>query len=133
MNSKYSPVMKKAGKYSPEVKSALNKSGVYLVFTRSGALVYIGMSQSNLYKTISRHFQSWNDPRQKRTTYAQGGGYKVRIIFTTKAQAPRLERSLIIKLRPRDNPDKFDQYTLEDLTPSQSQELNRAIDEHIPF
>jgi len=88
------------------VTDTRKKSGVYLIY-KGQQLVYIGMSQSNIYKALLRHFQSWNDPRQIRVTYPQTPLYKVSIVYTTPKQAPRLEKALIIRLKPKDNPNKY--------------------------
>jgi excinuclease UvrABC nuclease subunit len=92
----------------------INKSGVYLIYpSGSQKAVYIGMSQTNLYRTATRHFQSWEDPKQIRVTYPKQG-YNIRIVLCTPLQAERLERALIVKYKPKDNPDKYLQYTLTD-------------------
>ena len=86
-------------------------TGVYLIKMKGpGKVVYIGYSASNLYKTIYRHFQEWNDVRE-RIVYAKVG-YLVRILFCSKTQALRLERYLINKYRPRDNANTYDQSQL---------------------
>lgn len=93
------------------IRFADNKSGIYLIYPAgSQKAVYIGMSQTNLYKTILRHFQSWADPRQIRVTYPKKG-YNIRIVFCSPAQAERLERALIVKHKPIDNPNKYLLYT----------------------
>ena len=94
-----------------------NTSGVYLIRKIGNKLpVYIGMSagnkkKPNLYKTILRHFQSWEDS-QTRVTYPKQG-YEIRVIKTTPLQALRLEKSLIIAYKPKDNPNKYEQYEIE--------------------
>ena len=73
--------------------------------------MYIGYSAGSLYKTVSRHFQSWNDRTQIRVTYPQSEAYKIRIVYTrTGSQAAELERALILKYRPTDNPNKLENY-----------------------
>ena len=90
-----------------------NKSGVYIIYPAgSQKAVYIGYSGNNLYKTILRHFQSWDDPRQIRVTYPKQG-YNIRIVFCTPLQAERLERALIVKHKPKDNPYKYELYSLK--------------------
>ena len=75
------------------------KSGVYIIKSiRTGKIVYIGHSQSDLYKTMYRHFQSWNDESQIRTTYPKKG-YTVRIVLTSKTRAKWLEKALILKYK----------------------------------
>lgn len=82
------------------------QAGVYLIKSkRSDKIIYVGYSETQLYKTIYRHFQEWNDRNQDRFTYNKTG-YLVRIIFTTPGRAAILEKYLIKKLKPRDNKDK---------------------------
>lgn len=86
------------------------QNGVYLI-KYNGQIVYIGYSAGSLYKTITRHFQSWNDRSQTRVTYPQNENYKIRVVFTrTGSQAAELERALILKYRPKDNPNKYENY-----------------------
>ena len=88
-----------------------DKPGVYLIKeVSSGQIVYIGYSAGNLEKTCLRHFQSWDDKRQVRVSYRNRDNYTVRVIATTAARAELLERSLIIKIKPRDNPNKLKAY-----------------------
>lgn len=105
--------------YEQPGKSGLSwtrgRSGVYVIF-ENRRRVYIGHSTTNLYRTITRHFQNWDDPTQRRVTYAGKIGsntYHVAVIFTTPKQAESLERSLIIKHRPRDNDEKYAAYTAD--------------------
>lgn len=86
------------------------QSGVYLIKSkRSGAIIYVGHSSTNLYKTILRHFQTWNDRKQERFVYNKTG-YTIRVIFTTPSRAALLEKYLILKLKPRDNKMKYENY-----------------------
>jgi excinuclease UvrABC nuclease subunit len=96
---------KKSKTNIPELQ---NKSGVYMIY-KDGIKnpVYIGYSGSNIYKTLTRHFQSWNDNKQVRVTYPQNGKYSVSIVICTPQQAERLERYLIKKYKPVDNPNKL--------------------------
>lgn len=90
-----------------------NQTGVYIIKS-GGEIVYIGYSSSNLHKTFTRHFQSWTD-RQHRTTYKNRSSDKLtaRVIFTTPLKAAELEKALVIKYKPRDNVNKYEQYTLD--------------------
>jgi Uri superfamily endonuclease len=100
------------GKLNPKLLLDYTKrqNGVYLI-KYNGEIVYIGYSAGSLYKTITRHFQSWKDRTQTRVTYPQNEAYKVRVVFTrTGSQAAELERALILKYRPRDNPNKYENY-----------------------
>lgn len=106
---KAAPVYQKPGKTN--INHLWGKSGVYLLF-RPGASrpCYIGMSGANLYKTITRHFQAWDQKERVRVTYSQSAGIRIRAVLCTPAQAARLERALILKLKPVDNPDKLEAY-----------------------
>jgi hypothetical protein len=102
------------GKPNPNlIRSNKKKPGTYLIKV-NGALKYIGYSGSNVYKTLLRHFQSWEDSRQTRVTYPQRDYVTARVIYTTTpAQAAKLEKALIIKYRPADNPNKYENYELD--------------------
>lgn len=107
---------------------ARNQPGVYLVykegsaspFERSKAVLrYVGFGSKDVYKALYRHFQVWNDrqaeagERGPRTVHKVRKGITVRVIYTrTAAQARELERALILKYRPTDNPDKLEFYEL---------------------
>lgn len=95
-------------------RKTVNRSGVYLI-KENGILVYVGMSAKNLYKTLYRHFEKWNHGSQQVTTYAgrlSRNRYTVRVVSCTAAQAARLERALIVRHNPRDNENKYAQYSL---------------------
>jgi excinuclease UvrABC nuclease subunit len=82
--------------------------GVYLIRRKeSKEIIYIGMSKSNAYKALYRHFETWND-RQYRVTYQDRDQYEVRIILTTYCQAVALERKLIKKYKPKDNREFYE-------------------------
>lgn len=116
--SRFKAPYNKAGKptYShAKIKAA---AGVYLIKNKAGKLLYIGHSTKHLYKTMYRHFQSWNDKTQYRATYNKKG-YSVMIVKTTAKQAPELEKSLILKHRPKDNKIKLDLF----LTPIKQEKI----------
>jgi len=119
-----------------EFTTAQNRSGVYLI-KEDSHIVYIGMSKKNLYGTLYRHFQAWSHSRQRVVTYQNQLKYKyysVRVIFCTPSQAVRLERYLIIKNQPRDNAEKYDNYTAAPFDQNLSEEceeINVLTD--IPF
>lgn len=91
------------------ISFAKGKTGVYLIAV-NGEIRYVGYSESNLEKTCLRHFQSWSDNTQTRVTYRSRTDVTVRIILTTPARAAELEKALIIRLRPADNPNKLNAY-----------------------
>jgi len=83
-----------------------NKSGVYMIY-KNKVLRYVGFSASNVYKSLYRHFEEWNDRQQKRVTYTNLKDIKVRVIYCSPTRAYSLEKALIIKLKPKDNPLKY--------------------------
>ena len=84
-----------------------NVKGVYIIRNKKDIL-YIGYSGTDLYKTMYRHFQKWNDKSQVRIEYKNINNLKIDIILTsTKLQASRLEKALIIKYKPKDNPEQY--------------------------
>lgn len=89
-----------------------NKAGVYIIY-KNGVPVYVGMSGYNVYKTMYRHFQSWKDNSQVRVTYSKLNGITCRVILCTKEQASRLEKALILKYKPKDNPNKYTFFALK--------------------
>jgi excinuclease UvrABC nuclease subunit len=104
--SRFRPAYKANGRTNyPNIQG---KTGVYII-KKDETIVYIGHSTSDLYKTLYRHFQSWNDKTQVRTVYpkSQRNKYTVRVVLTSKAKAPRLEKALICKYQPKDNPQKY--------------------------
>jgi excinuclease UvrABC nuclease subunit len=80
------------------------KPGVYLIRHKSTKeILYIGMSGSNCYKALYRHFQKWTDKVQ-RVTYSPADDVEVRVcICKTADLAANLERRLIKDLSPKEN------------------------------
>ncbi|MCX6265869.1 MAG: hypothetical protein NTW16_00725 [Bacteroidetes bacterium] len=103
---------KKSGKTT--FRATVGRAGVYLI-KENGRLVYVGMSAKNLYRTLYRHFEKWHHSTQEVVTYVsklKRNNYSVRVVLCTPSQADRLERALIVRHQPRDNENKFSQYTL---------------------
>lgn len=100
----------------------VGQSGCYIIKDPFDNICYIGYSASNLYKTITRHFQHWSDKSRlaPRIVYPKQG-YKVKIIYCSPSNAWALEKYLINKYRPADNEQKYQNYL------TQSQE-NKAKD-----
>ena len=103
-----------AGKITryPETK---NKSGVYII-KENNVIVYVGYSGTNLYRTLYRHFETWNAKYEQVVTYKNKlnkNQYTVRIILCTPTQAGKLEKMLIINYQPRDNADKYNSYEIK--------------------
>lgn len=83
-----------------------NVPGVYLIY-ENDFLVYVGYSESNLYKTMYRHFQDWSTSKQYRAIY-NPDKVLIRVIYTkTGGKAKKLETALIIKYKPRDNANLY--------------------------
>lgn len=85
------------------------KPGIYIIrdaFTK--AITYIGMSKSNVYKAMYRHFQQWNDRSQYRVTYPNRTGFEVRLIIVPSEKVDYTERRLIRFFNPRDNAERYE-------------------------
>ena len=110
--------------------------GVYLIYNNN-KLVYVGFSSYNLYKTMYRHFQRWNDPTQVRVTYNPNNpNLKVRVIYTTAARAKKLEKAIILQYQPKDNPEKYNNYVLDkqsEKTLIEAENEFTAINGDLPF
>lgn len=107
------------GEAYPKWLRALKRtSGVYAIRTKGilwSTVVYVGESHTgNLYKTLTRHFQTWSrnkkfwrgafapaqtDPGH---TYARGD-CEVAIETCSRGRALVLQAEWIAKLKPRDN------------------------------
>lgn len=83
------------------------KAGVYLIKNSAGTIVYIGSSESDIYKAMYHHFNTWNDRQVERATYNRNS-HTVRVVYTTPNQAITLERALIKKYQPADNTQKYE-------------------------
>jgi len=109
---------------------ARGQSGVYLIKNSAKEIIYVGYSRNNLYRTLYRHFQTWNDREQPRITYSKTGGYTVRVILTTPQQAERLEKYLVKRYQPRDNKTVYD--NVEDGTGANEFEKQKEAEEYEP-
>jgi len=98
--TKFAPIYPKPNKTN--FSRFIGKSGVYIIKFKN-EIVYIGSSQSDSYKALTRHFQDWSASKQKRVLYPQSPEYRARMIVTTAKQAPILEKLLIKKHKPKDN------------------------------
>lgn len=106
IKEKYKNITPYNDKGKPTFKKR-NVKGVYIIRHKK-EILYIGYSGTDLYKTMYRHFQKWNDKSQIRIEYNNTNNLKIDIILTsTKLQASRLEKALIIKYKPKDNPEQY--------------------------
>ncbi len=106
--------VKKGDQYRPNPGLKITAPGIYFIKNTAGEIVYIGYSSYNTEKTLFRHFQDWNDRQQERITYDGRRNYKARIISSTAARAAAVEKMLILKHRPKDNPMKYKAYKFSD-------------------
>jgi excinuclease UvrABC nuclease subunit len=110
--------------------------GVYLIF-KNEKIVYVGFSSYNIYKTLYRHFQTWNDPTQQRVVYSKNDpSIKVRVIYCSPTKAKKLESALILKYKPKDNPEKYDNLIMDKKEKKVLIEVNNefiTINEDLPF
>lgn len=101
--STFTPPYDKAGKpvFSHAVFSKM--AGVYLI-KKGAAVVYVGHSRYNLYKTLYRHFQTWNHSQEPVVTYAgRMKDIKVRIFVTSHTAVQKWEKYFINKYKDLDN------------------------------
>lgn len=116
----FEPYFKKGKLNKCSLKTDFEKrAGVYIIKNFENEVLYVGHSTNNLYRTMYRHYQNHRD-EQTRHIY---GKYKtkVRIFTTTAAQAVRLEKYLIQKLKPRDNENRYED---EKIKPVNIKEVN---------
>lgn len=111
---------------------SLKQSGVYII-KKGAEIVYVGFSATNLYKTMYRHFQRWDSSTQTRVVYKNTRDITVRIVYCTPSQAVRLEKYLILKHRPKDNPNKYEAYEA-DYQEREAGEIYRYTEtEEVPY
>lgn len=78
-------------------------SGVYAIADLDGVVLYVGESHTGrLRRTLQRHFQIWNDSRQRRDVYDR---HRVQVcwIQTRADEALDTEADWMDALQPRDN------------------------------
>lgn len=101
--------------YEKPGKCTLKKTGAgAYIIAKKGEFLYVGYSETDVKKTMYRHFQTWNDKTQYRVTYSYLKDIVCRVIFTTPKKAQRLEEALILKYKPRDNWQKLEVYTTQE-------------------
>jgi len=104
------PYVAKKGKLKPNLRinSKRFNSGVYFIKNaENNKIEYIGFSQSQLYKTIYRHFQKWNDKAQERIIFNKRN-HKIKIIFCSPSKALKFEKILIQRYKPRFNKFQYE-------------------------
>jgi uncharacterized RDD family membrane protein YckC len=101
---KYRPA-RQGGEFAPWLQALKGRSGVYVIRSSwLGTVLYVGESHSgNLYRTICRHFWTWND-RSRRAHYTVGLlPVEVAVKVTRPADAVEEQNRLILRLRPEHN------------------------------
>ncbi|MDD5358540.1 MAG: hypothetical protein PHX80_05295 [Candidatus Nanoarchaeia archaeon] len=79
----------------------------------TGLITYIGMSRTNVYKALFRHFQVWNDGNH-RVVYFDHHNYEIRTILCSPNQAIVCERRLIKWFKPADNAEFYEDWEYSD-------------------
>ena len=110
----YRPVGESGEAYPEWVRALKERAGVYVIRDiDSHEIVYVGSSATQLYNTLTRHFQVWR--RYKgfwRGQYAEGhdpgltyerNSVEVAVRLTSPSAALDEEMRLIARLKPRDN------------------------------
>lgn len=84
------------------------RAGTYVIRSRkTGRVIYVGYSANNLKRTLYRHFQRWNDPKQPNRYTYDPRFYDITIYKVNSRTAPKLEKALIKKYNPPDNKFKY--------------------------
>ena len=105
------------------------KTGAYIIKSKkTNQILYVGYSAYNLYRTLYRHFQSWDDPSQHRATYGKHNT-KVQVILSPASKAHELEIELVKRKNPRDVQYKYKGQTK--MNPSINKSYKEA--KNIPF
>ena len=101
------------GKFNPKliVSSSIKVGGCYLIKDRNDKIVYVGYSETNIYKTLTRHFQKWKDISRTHQTrfYYDRELFTVKIYFCHYILAAILEKYFIQKHDPKDNKHKYEE------------------------
>jgi hypothetical protein len=110
----YRPVGSPGEAYPEWVRALKGKAGVYVIRDAdSREIVYVGSSSTQLYATLTRHFQTWR--RWKgfwRGQYGEGhdpgltydrDSVEVAVRLTSPSKSLDEEMRLIARLKPRDN------------------------------
>jgi excinuclease UvrABC nuclease subunit len=114
--------------YSLDGKCNLKTTGkgCYII-KKNDSVIYVGLSYSDVKRTLYRHFQKWTDLRTdytkknqvyERVTYTgqNKSNFKIKVIFCkTDKEISELEYLLIKKLKPKDNTLKNEIYSVVDL------------------
>lgn len=113
------------------LKKFKNKSGVYLIRNKkTKKIIYIGYSETQLYFTLYRHFQSWNDKAQERFVYDRKN-HEVALILTTPKKAALIEAVLINRHKPKDNKLKYENQFTDKIEETANNWIEES--EELPF
>lgn len=129
------PFVTRCRKYRRRSIQRRKDTGVYII-RENGVIVYIGMSQSCVTEALYRHFYPYNDTHRNPRTYydvTSDNRYTVYIIYSTAADAPKLERGLILGIKPRDNRERYQKYLDQLSVENIAAQVPQEIDEDLPF
>ncbi len=108
----YRAICARGEPYPQWIRDLKGKAGVYVI-REAGEIVYVGSSRTQLYDTVTRHFQSWRrwkgywrgqygEGHDPGLTYARDR-VEVAVRVTRPNEALDEELRLIRRLHPRDN------------------------------
>lgn len=143
--SRWFPPYIKKGKQWRTTLRYITKStcGVYIIRSKQTKdILYVGYSGQKggqLEKTLYRHFQSWEDKKQRRVTFASKTAYEVMLILHPNCQMNwQLEQYYIQTLKPKQKTRI--EIPIEDIpfkaTPNPLKQANeewKQLEEEIPF
>jgi excinuclease UvrABC nuclease subunit len=87
------------------------KPGIYLIRNKiTKVITYIGMSKSNVYKALYRHFENWKDEHY-RVVYLDWHNFEIWVILCDYSElAINTERRLIKRFKPADNREFYEDW-----------------------
>ena len=84
------------------------KTGVYFIYSKSdNRLLYVGMSVTNLYLALYRHFQVWSDRKNQYRAKYRKNEVLVSYELRPKEYVVDYECLLILELNPPDNREYY--------------------------
>ena len=100
-----SPVGSEPGTFAQWLRDLRNLSGAYVIRSaETKDVFYVGESHTGrLYRTITRHFQSWDDTGDREHFTYSRHHVEVAVRLTPPNSAIGAQDNLIQRLKPRDN------------------------------
>lgn len=104
MRLTYRKIVGRDGKFLPWLDALSNKSGVYVIASKRGRILYVGESHTRaLRKTVTRHFWRWKDSVERKHHCYDPQAVKVAVVAIDSRSAVKRQNDLIHGLKPRDN------------------------------